>query len=321
MDRLIRFRIPADRDGQALVDFLALRFPYRSREEWCSRIAENRLRVNEAPADAAHLLRSGDVLEYVAHDIPEPSVRTDIEVVHADADLLIVNKPPNLPCHPGGRFFNHTLWAILKDKHGVESPSFVNRLDRETSGLVLVARNDRSAKACRAQFARRQVHKGYIAIVEGLFPDTLTAKGMLMPDVASPVGKRRVFRPMGRGSPAEVFGAAEGEFAETSFRRLRSGNGLSEVEAVLRTGRTHQIRATLHSVGFPVAGDKLYGVDQTIFLRFCKGTLTEDDRRRLRLDRQALHAASLRFRHPGTGKDLRFEVPPPADMTTLLQTM
>jgi len=95
-------------------------------------------------------------------------------------------------------------------------------------------------------------------------------------------------------------------------------NGVSEVEAVLHTGRLHQIRATLHSLGFPVVGDKLYGPDPMMFVRFCTDALTVEDRRRLRMDRQALHALELEFRHPATGQLMQFEAPLPPDMAAVL---
>jgi 23S rRNA pseudouridine955/2504/2580 synthase/23S rRNA pseudouridine1911/1915/1917 synthase len=130
-------------------------------------------------------------------------------------------------------------------------------------------------------------------------------------DPASPVGKRRLFV---EGVPVEEAGS---DWAETRFRRLAEGNGISLVEAVPATGRLHQIRATLHACGYPVIGDKLYGVDPDLFLRFRSGALTGADRTALRLNRQALHAARLRMRHPRTRQWLDVEAPMPGDMAAL----
>jgi 23S rRNA pseudouridine955/2504/2580 synthase/23S rRNA pseudouridine1911/1915/1917 synthase len=252
--------------------------------------------------------------------------------VFEDKDVMVVNKPANLPCHPAGRYFNHTLWAWLKTRHGVESPALVNRLDRETSGLLLVAKNAAAEAKCRTQFLQRAVVKRYTVLVEGAFPDALRATGWLMPDPGSGVHKRRRFEPqseipalegcpeggvgssVGNGKPVRRHAAPSREWAVTDFRLLRIVNDLSVVEAVLHTGRLHQIRATLHSLGFPVVGDKIYGPDPMMFVRFCTDELTADDWRRLRMTRQALHSMELEFIHPATGQQLHFEAPLPADM-------
>ncbi len=298
----------------SLVDFLVRRFPFHSREAWHEQIAQKRVEINGRVVEAEYALVYRDTMVYSADDIPEPPARLDVEVVHDDRDLLVVNKPPNLPCHPGGRYFHHTLWAVLKMRYGIESPALVNRLDRETSGLTVVAKTSEAARKCRAQFNDRRVEKRYVVLVEGSFPDALHAAGYLTPSHEGHLRKPRTFVPseQGIGEPPG------GEWAETRFRRLTFCNNLSEVEALPKTGRMHQIRATLHSLGFPVVGDKTYGVDPGIFLRFCTDSMTGEDRIKLRMDRQALHAAGLRFRHPRTGADLRFDLPLPPDMAALL---
>ncbi len=318
MKRELRFTIPSDRAGQMLVEFLAARFPYHPGTGWQERIAQGRVRINSRPADAAQLLLDGDELEYDASDIVEPAVDFNVQVLHQDKDILVLNKPPNLPCHPGGRYFNHTLWAWIKDHMGIEVPAFVNRLDRETSGVTLVALTPDAEKKCRNQFAERKVEKTYHVVVEAAFPAECDGCGFLLPDTGSAVQKRQRFVPAPdvRQPPAGFAGPAQ--WVETRFRLIRHAGALSEVEARPSTGRMHQIRATLASMGYPVVGDKLYGVDPGMFIRFCGGILTEADRLRLRLDHQALHAATLQFHHPRTRDDVRFEAPLPADTQALL---
>jgi len=193
--RRIQCRIASEQAGIPLLDFLASRFPYHARDEWAARVAEGLAQVNGAVVGTEHVLASDDVLEYIAHDATEPMVDMNLQVIHEDGDIMVIDKPPNLPCHPAGSYFNHTLWAELRRRFGIESPAFVNRLDRETSGLVVVAKNDRAAKSCRTQFARRRVKKGYVVLVEGRFPDTLEACGNLVPDPAFGIHKRRLFLP------------------------------------------------------------------------------------------------------------------------------
>lgn len=314
MQRETRFLVPSAAAGTPLVAFLAARFTYHAAAAWTERVAAGRLTRNGRPAAPDAVLAAGDLLAYDTSDLPEPPVDASFRIVFEDADLLVLDKSGNLPCHPAGRYFNHTLWALLKTQHGLASPAFINRLDRETSGLVVVAKGAAAARACRAQFAARQVCKRYQALVEGCFPPAIAACGWLTCDPASEVRKKRRFLPAAGAS-----GPDGGEWAETHFRLLAQHGPVAAIEALPVTGRLHQIRATLQALGFPVVGDKLYGVDDRLFLKFCRGALDASDRARLRLDRQALHAAGLQFRHPASGRTLAFDLPLPADMREALR--
>lgn len=320
MKRQIRHKMPPEQAGVMLLDFLATRFTYHSRQDWQQRIDEQRVLVNDVAAVADRILAAGDEVEFIAHDIPEPPVSFDVKIIFEDYDVMVVDKPANLPCHPAGRYFNHTLWAYLKTRHCLESPILINRIDRETSGLVLVAKHAKAEAKLRAQFAQRRVVKRYMVLVEGPFPERLQARGWLLPDPGSGVNKRRRFVAGTTGSDASCSeNPPDGEWAETDFRFLSTANGVSMVEATLHTGRLHQIRATLSSLGYSVVGDKLYGPDPMMFLRFCSDALTPEDHRRLRMTRQALHAVELEFQHPATGETMHFEAPLPADMVAVQQ--
>ena len=314
MKRRLHFQIPRDRAGIGLVDFLAVRFPYHTREGWIERCVSGQIYVNDRPALPDHVLAFRDRLDYLAADRTEPNVRFDVAVVYDDADLLIVNKPPNLPCHPAGRYFEHTLSAWAQREAGLAVPIFVNRIDRETSGLVVMARTPAAAKRCRAEFASHRAEKRYVALVEGAFPETMTAEGWLVADAGGPVRKRRRFVPGAPKGPSP----SGGEWCVTHLTLTAVHGPISEVAVILETGRLHQIRATLLGLGYPVVGDKLYGRDPGIFLRFCTDAMTEADRLHLRLPHQALHAARLVFRHPRTSVSLDLHAPMPDDMKALL---
>lgn len=307
MERKISTAISPEDSGSLLLDYITRRFTYRNRAEWRQELAMGRLLLNGTPGEAGHRLDAGDVLFYRLPFAHEPPVDTRYSILFEDNDLLVVDKPAPLPCHPGGRYFRNSLWAILKEERGLDRPFFINRLDRETSGLVLVAKNRQCARRGQSQFVNRTADKCYLVAVEGDFPrGETTAAGWLGPDSTSAVRKKLCFfqdaKKVPRGAKA----------CRTAFRVLARGSGMSLLEARPATGRCHQIRATLCSLGFPVVGDKLYGVDEQLFLRLLEDALTEADRLRLRLNRQALHATRLDLIHPTTGRKLSLSAPPPS---------
>ena len=317
MKREMVFTVPNTAAGTAAADFLAVRFPYHDRTGWCARIATGHVTVNGDPCVPEQVLQSGDRLAYDPADGPEPPVDFNIGIVLDDDDLLIVNKSGDLPCHPGGRYFNNTLWAWIKKERGLADFTFVNRIDRETSGLVVIAKNSTASENCRKQFSSRKVAKRYHALVEATdFPAELETAGWLVADTASAIRKKRKFVQGGAARPETL----DAEWAETKFRLIKQCGDIALIEAEPHTGRLHQIRATLLALGTPIVGDKLYGVDETLFLRFCKGELTDADRARLRMERQALHAAGLSFRHPKFGQPVNLDLDLPDDIQQLIKT-
>ena len=305
-ERTAHITIHGPEAGAQLDAWLTTRFTYHSLNHWQDLIRRQRILVNGRPTRTDYVLCSGDQILYHPVSLTEPEVSRDIEVLHEDDHLLVINKPPELPCHPAGRYFKNTLLTILRET--TPEIRLINRLDRETSGVVLCAKDKRASGKLGRQFERRQVTKEYQAVVEGQFPDQLTANGSLVADPDSPVRKKRVFR-----------WDETGETCSTEFRRLACGSGLSLVHVTLGTGRMHQIRATLQSLGFPVVGDKIYGPDETIFIRLIDGEMTSQDRQRLRLPHQALHACRLTLRHPVSQEAMTFEAPLPRDVQALLE--
>jgi 23S rRNA pseudouridine955/2504/2580 synthase/23S rRNA pseudouridine1911/1915/1917 synthase len=313
--RAARVVIRRDEAGATLLDFLARRFTYQPASTWARLIRESCVVLNGRPVPETVLLQVDDRLEYMVPEHPEPPVCTRYSILFEDDELLGIDKPAHLPCHPAGRFFNHTLWALLRECRGEQRFEFVNRLDRETSGIVLLAKTVAAARDCRRQFSSRQVAKRYLALVEGRFPEHAEAMGLLSPDDHSRVIHKLRFQP---ATPGEPQPDDSSEWTVTRFHRLDLASDISLVEVLPLTGRRHQIRAVLLALGYPVVGDKLYGLDEGLFLRFAHDHLAEDDRRRLRLSRQALHASDLILTHPRTGEPLQLHAPLPADMADLL---
>lgn len=322
MQRRIESRIGKEAEGAILLGWLAGRFSYLDEGAWAGEIAAGRLRLNGRETGPDARLEAGDLVVYLPLEEEEPEVDSGYRVVHEDADFLLVDKPPLLPCHPGGRFFEHSLWFLLRGRH--EFLHIATRLDRETSGLVLVCLNKSSARHISRLQGEGRLRKRYLALVHGVFPERLEAEGFLCPDEASPIRKRRRFVP----SPAGE--AATGpDSCATRFRRLLAAESLafpgrgerrgpfSLVEALPSSGRTHQIRASLSSLGFPLVGDKLYGLDPSLFLRFAAGSLSPGDEEALILPYQALHCESLEFEDAG-GRSLSFRAPLPAAWPAVL---
>ena len=299
--------------GIRLHDLLVKRYRFKSREQWCMTLSEKKVLVNGSPAEAATLLNRGDGIFYEAPEAPEPEVDRNITIIHEDEQLIAVNKTGNLPCHPGGCYLENTLLHILKEHLGLSKLHLINRLDRETSGIVLVAKDTSSAKRLSDQFLFRTVRKFYSVIVEGDFPDELNASGWLMADINSDIRKKRCFVNVEPDTPPPE----KSEWAETRFNIIKHHEGLSLLNVELLTGRLHQILATVCSLGYPVVGDKMYGVDDSIFIRFISDQLTEVDRAVLRLKRQALHARELYIKHPVSREPMLFKAPLPEDISRL----
>jgi RluA family pseudouridine synthase len=315
MKRKAAIRIGLHEAGMPVLELLSRRFSYHDRTTWAQLIHSQKILLNDRPTLPTALLSVGDMLEYLVDGNSEPPVDTRFSILFEDDFLLVVEKPGDLPCHPSGRYFEHTLWAILKKKLSLPYLTFVNRIDRESSGIVLLAKRPEAARACQEQFKYRRVYKRYAVIVEGPFPSgEVKARGYLTAHPQSLIRKKLRFYPAGTSNAAPL----KGLVCSTIFRKIVEEKGLSLLEAIPVTGRSHQIRATLHSLGYPVVGDKIYGLDEKIFLRFISGCLNPSDKKSLRLPRQALHAAELHFSHPETGKRLKFKSPLSPEMGRLI---
>ena len=308
-ERIIRATAGPELEGVRLDLFLADRFTYQSRTGWQSIIREGRIAVNGIRVRASRRLHAGDVIAFDVQGIAEPEVDPSYSVVLDRPGFLVVSKSGCLPVHPSGCYFRNTLLMLMKERYG--ELFVVNRLDRETSGLVVLAKDPETAGVLSGLFASRQVEKTYLAAIFGAFPaGTVVKNGWLSSDPGSPVRKKRRFTETDPGTE-------DAEPCATEFTCLKTCGGFSLVECRPHTGRLHQIRATLCSCGYPLLGDKLYGPDETIFLRFTEDAMTDADRAALVLPTQALHAWRLRFPLSETGAAVSCESAPPAAMLRL----
>ncbi len=210
------------------------------------------------------------------------------EIIAEDDDFLVINKPAGLVCHPTkGDVYSSLISRARLYLKTDESPHMINRLDRETSGIVIVAKNAGVAARLRKQWECREVEKEYLAIVHGpLAERMLKISAPLGPDTDSKVAiKDKVVT---EGPPSETLVIRRKIFE-------RAGQEFSLVRLVLLTGRKHQLRIHLSHIGHPIVGDKLYGGDENLYLDFVRGNLTEEQSRRLLTANHALHAGMVSF--------------------------
>ena len=188
--RIAETLVEPEANGLRLDLYLRKRFTYRSRTERQRSIEEGEILLNGRRTRPSRILQTGEKVAFIPKPAEEPPVDRSFELLEETPDWLAVAKPGNLPCHPAGAFFRNTLWSVLREQYG-ENIHIATRLDRETSGVVLVARNPETAAAFTRALTETGVHKRYIAFVHGDFPDELTADGWLSYDPAAAIRKKR----------------------------------------------------------------------------------------------------------------------------------
>jgi 23S rRNA pseudouridine1911/1915/1917 synthase len=299
-------RLAVDRDaaGQRLDRWLAVRVPALSRSRLQDLIETGHVRIDGAPGRSAHRLRGGETVDLEIPPLPPEELVPEpmpLAIVHEDADVLVVDKPAGVVVHPGAGHARGTLAAALlahapsiAGVGGPRRPGVVHRLDKETSGLLVVAKTATAYDSLTRQLAARTVSRCYLALVHGV---VARAEGA----VDAPIGRdphdriRMAVRPAGRGRRAV-----------THYRALDRYPDLTWLEARLETGRTHQIRVHLLSIGHPIYGDEVYRLRSRRLLPVPFSGI-------------ALHASTLAFEHPIARTRMEFSSPLPARIRNLLR--
>jgi 23S rRNA pseudouridine1911/1915/1917 synthase len=296
-----------DAEGERLDRALAARLPDRSRSTVAQWIAAGLVTLGGRPVRASHRVRAGDVV----HVRPAPLPRCDavpqpipLAVLFEDEHILVVDKPPGLVVHPAaghpdGTLVNAVLHhTVIGADADPTRPGIVHRLDKDTSGVMVVAKTAAAREPLIRAFATHDLERRYLALAVGVPPDTVTYDTL---HGRHPTDRKRF-----------TTRVREGKRAVTEVRVLARLQGAALVECTLHTGRTHQIRVHLAEHGFPLLGDPVYG-------------RTPRDPRLAAaaraLGRQALHAAVLALRHPVTGRPMRFETTPPADFAAAVDAL
>ncbi len=298
--------VEADQDGQRLDNFLAGLLPEQSRSQIQRLIKDGHVRGPAAMLRASTPVRTGQTYSIeipapaAAHAEPEP---LPLRIVFEDSDVVVLDKPAGMVVHPAAGHASGTLVNALlhhvKDLSGIGGvlrPGIVHRLDRGTSGLMVVAKNDRAHEELSRQFRDREVEKEYMALVWGVVH-----------------AGRRIDAAIGRDPAHRQKMSTRARHARTAVTRVtwaRHFKGVSLLKVAIATGRTHQIRVHLSAIGHPVAGDAVYGG--------VRRRVPADLRAIMRLERPFLHAMRLAFTHPGDGRRVEFDSPLPPDLESVI---
>jgi 23S rRNA pseudouridine1911/1915/1917 synthase len=331
MSELRTFEVPAEARGQRLDHFLTTQLADVSRSRVQMLIHQGGVRLNGAAAKASTKLRGGEQIEVVGEPHPAPlkaeAEAIPLDVVYEDADLAVINKPAGMMVHAGsgpsddarsrGTLVNALLYRFnkLSGTGGELRPGIVHRLDKDTSGLIVVAKNDKAHAALGEMFSSRRIKKTYLALVEGRLERD---KGT----ITAAVSRDRIRRTRMTTAPNENARSAVSHYEV--IRRIETRFGpFALVRVRIESGRTHQIRVHMASLGHPVVGDTLYGaagqiVEKTPAQSGKTAGRRGADGERFRLGRNFLHAARLEFTHPTTEKALELEAPLPEELTAFL---
>jgi len=304
--------VPPECGGWRLDHFLKRRIGRMSRTRIQAIIGEQIAFPDGRRARPSSQVRAGETILLRRPAPVEPEVPRAFDVLFEDDSVMVIDKPAGLPMHTTAKFWRNTLVALLRERYPGEQMEIAHRIDRETSGVLLIARTRAVAAFLARAFARRAVEKTYLALVKGQPPD----EGRIDLPLRLLDTKSRVMMGPGREGEPGLLPAA------TKFRVVRRLPGHALCEARPLTGRQHQIRVHFASIGHPIVGDKLYGASEALFMRACDGPLTPEllacfDG----LPRHALHAHRLTFPHPVGKHAVTVESPLPADLVAHIATL
>jgi 23S rRNA pseudouridine1911/1915/1917 synthase len=304
--------VPPECSGWRLDHFLKRRIGRLSRTRIQAIIGDQIFFSDGRTARPAASVRAGERIRLRRPAPVEPPVPRDFSILYQDESVLVIDKPAGLPMHTTAKYWRNTLTALLRERYPDEKMDVAHRIDRETSGVLLIARGRKVASFLTRAFARRAVDKTYLALVKGHPPDEgRIDKPLKLQDTRS--------RIMMGVAPASD---GDGLPAVTTFRVVRRFASHALCAAHPETGRQHQIRVHFQSLGHPIVGDKLYGAGEELFMRSCDQGLTPELLEAFDgLPRHALHAHRLTFPHPTRGEPVTVESPLPADLTDYMTNL
>ncbi|UBM36464.1 RluA family pseudouridine synthase [Bremerella sp. TYQ1] len=309
----MRYTVDKADAGQRLDQFVTQQIKKASRAQVREAIDSGQITINQQPMKPSYKLRPGDVVDFPqigARQQQQTPEQSDLDILYQDEHLAAINKPPGMVTHPAKGHWDGTLTAALlakfsqlSDIGGASRPGIVHRLDRDTSGVLVIAKHNEAHEALTQQFADRSTEKEYFAIVANC-PDR--DRDM----INEPIGPH----PRYRERMSIVRDDPTAKEAQTFYEVAERFDGFAVFKVMPKTGRTHQIRVHLAHIKHPVLCDRAYGSRARITL----GELARTDDEQIILSRTALHARRLKITHPVTGEPLEFEAPMPEDLHSTL---
>lgn len=301
---LFRFQIPEEQDEERVDKCIAALIDSLSRSFIQKMIKEGRVSVNGVPVKASWQVKAGDDLRFLLPKAQEPDIEPEdipLDILYEDSDVLVVNKPKGMVVHPAAGHYSGTLVNAvlfhckgqLSGINGVMRPGIVHRIDKDTTGSVLICKNDAAHQALASQFAAHSITRRYRAVVHGVLKND---EGT----ISAPIGRD----PSDRKKMA--VNHTHGKEAVTHYRVLKRFGSFTYIECRLETGRTHQIRVHMASAGHPLLGDSVYGPKKCPYPT---------------LEGQTLHAMILGFTHPSTGGYVETCAPLPGYFERILQIL
>ncbi|MEW6557558.1 MAG: RluA family pseudouridine synthase [Elusimicrobiota bacterium] len=284
-------KIISAKDKIRLDNFLREQFPDYSRSYFQRLIKDGLVQINGKHSESGHKVHLNDIIEieFANKQARLLPAKISLKIIFEDTDIIVINKQPNLVVHPAGNHQTDTLVnGLLYYWNNKIFPFLVHRLDKDTSGVLVVAKNEKAKEFLSRQFQNRLVEKKYLAIVEGIIKEK---KGIIEAPLGRSADNRKKF----------AVGPTAEKTAKTFFKVLERFPKTTYLEIKPYTGRTHQIRVHLAYIGHPVIGDKEYGKSSEIATR------------------QLLHASNLKFTHPASLEKVEFSAPPPLDFKLVLQ--
>ena len=278
---------------------------FKTDEQLVACLAAKRVYVNDVVVhDPSMVVHPGDIITVYTPQELEPQVNTDIQVLYEDDNFLVVNKPAPLPVHPAGKYHFNTALKLLEVKYG--GLHLAHRLDKETSGVLLLGKSHVIAGRLGKEFQQGRVHKTYVAIVYGRVKEAGVIDVPLLKSEYQSIRHHMVVD-------------AGGLAARTEYEVLASTKDFSLLKVLPKTGRKHQIRAHLASIGHPIVGDKQYAFPED-FNDLVVGKITKKEKKELISPRQLLHSYELRFERLIFGKEICFKAAIAPDMAEFIQT-
>lgn len=311
-------------DGLRLDQMLSKRYQDYTRSVWQKRIARKEVLVNGHLARCSRKLNLNDKVTFQYPRYAEREVNKNYSVLYEDDFLLAINKPANLPVHSSAQYEKNNLLDILQEQMN-KKYFLVHRLDRETSGVLLLAKDKKTAAYFSRQFFKKNIKKEYRAVLRGCLEKPIGAEGFIKPaDHYKHFRMQKFFLEDTKNKGEKEYKLARTEIfplkkinCQHEKKQTNQKNQFTLAQIFLHSGRTHQIRATALALGFPLAGDKLYGGDPSLMQKFVRNELTKQEKDFLMLDRSALHCYCLTFIHPTNKKTMSVTAETPQEFSAL----